>query len=83
MSEAQFLEKVPVDQAKRYVKDGRKPYQYLTADPHALPIFGPAYDERGSLNVAKKEGRYAETVEEARAAAKRAKTDVSEVFFLK
>jgi hypothetical protein len=82
MAEAQFIEKVSVEQAKKYMQEGRKPYQFLTRNPAALPIFGPAYDLSGSLNVAKREGRYALTLQEAQASAKRLKTEIVEVFFL-
>ncbi len=83
MPEAQFMEKVPVDQAKTQIREGRLPYQWITADPHVLPIFGPAYDEHGSYNIAKREGRLASTVEEAQSAAKRVKTEIVAVYFLK
>jgi len=83
MSEAWFIEKVPLDQARNYIEQGRKPYQFLTANPAALPIFGPDYDEPGSRNQAKKDGRLANTIEEAQAAARRLKTEISAVFFLK
>jgi hypothetical protein len=43
---------------------------------------GPAYDDHPSRNRAKREGRYAETLAEAQAAARKMNTEVSLVFFL-
>ncbi|MGN6591458.1 MAG: hypothetical protein ACTHJX_01020 [Terriglobales bacterium] len=47
-----------------------------------MPIVGPAYDDHPSRNRAKREGRYAETLAEAQAAARNMKTEISLVFFL-
>ncbi|MFB3916523.1 MAG: hypothetical protein ACE14M_07330 [Terriglobales bacterium] len=77
-----FLESVSRDQAKKYIAGGRKAWEYKTKDPHVGPIFGPAYDDRVWLNRAKKENRYAETVEAAQKCAKALGTEIDTVVFL-
>lgn len=77
-----FLETVSSDQAKKYIASGRKAWEYKTKDVSKGPIFGPAYDDHGASTRAKKENRYAETVEAAQKIAKGMQTEISAVVFL-
>ena len=77
-----FLDIVSKDQARQFIASGRKAWEYKTKDPHVGPIFGPAYDDHVWLNRAKKEDRYAETVEAAQKCAKALGTDIDNVVFL-
>jgi len=77
-----FIEKVEIKEARKLIAAGRQPYQYLTKNPHVLPIFGPRLEDPGERNRAKKEGRLAENVEAAQQIAKRFGTEVSMVSFL-
>jgi hypothetical protein len=77
-----FLETVSSDQAKKYIASGRKAWEYKTKDVSQGPIFGPAYDDHAASNRAKKENRYAETVEAAQKIAKDMRTEISAVVFL-
>ncbi|HYG99354.1 MAG TPA: hypothetical protein VD837_09500 [Terriglobales bacterium] len=77
-----FMETVSNDQAKKYIAAGRKAWEFKTKDVSKGPIFGPAYDDSAAMNRAKKENRYAETVEAAQKIAKGMGTDISSVSFL-
>jgi len=77
-----FIEKLEPAAAQAAITAGRQAYEWKTKDPHQLPIVGPAYDDHPSRNRAKREGRYAETLPEAQAAARKMNTEVSLVFFL-
>lgn len=77
-----FLETVSNDQAKKYIAAGRKAWEYKTKDASKGPIFGPAYDDHAAATRARKESRYAETVEAAQKIAKGMGTDISSVSFL-
>lgn len=77
-----FIERLESDQLAAALAAGRRVYEWKTADPHQWPIVGPAYDDHPGRNRAKREGRYAETLEEARAAAARMKTEISGALFL-
>jgi len=77
-----FLQTLTKEQARKFIASGRKPWEYKTKNPHVGPIFGPAYDDRGALNRAKKESRYAETVEAAQNCAKALGTEIDSVIFL-
>jgi len=77
-----FLETVSADQAKKYIAAGRKAWEYKTKDVSKGPIFGPAYDDHAACTRAKKENRYAETVEAAQTIAKGMRTEISAVSFL-
>jgi hypothetical protein len=46
------------------------------------PVFGPAYNDSGAVNRAKKANCYAETLEEAQKCAKGLGTEISGVVFL-
>jgi hypothetical protein len=82
MREPMFLETVSSNQAKKYIASGRKAWEYKTKDPHVGPIFGPAYDDPVWVNRAKKENRWAETVEQAQKCAKALGTEIEDVIFL-
>lgn len=77
-----FLETVVPDQAKKYIAAGRPAWEYKTKDVHKGPIFGPAYDDHAACNRAKKENRFAETVEAAQKIAKAMSTEISAVVFI-
>jgi hypothetical protein len=77
-----FVETVSNDQAKKYIAAGRKAWEYKTKNVHLGPIFGPAYDDAGAVNRAKKANCYAETFEEAQKCAKALGTDITSVSFL-
>lgn len=77
-----FMETVSSDQAKKYIAVGRKAWEYKTKDVSKGPIFGPAYDDHAAVNRAKKESRYAESVEDAQKIAKGMGTEISGVSFL-
>ena len=78
-----FIEKLEPSEARAALQAGRQAYEWKTKDPHQLPIVGPGYDDHPGRNRAKREGRYAETFEQAQAVAKGMNTEVSVVFFLK
>jgi len=77
-----FIEKLEPAEARRAIAAGRQAYEWKTKDPHQLPIVGPAYDDHPGRNRAKREGRYAESLEEAERVARGMNTEVSLVFFL-
>ncbi len=77
-----FLETVTPDQAKKYIAAGRKVWEYKTKDVHKGPIFGPAYDDNVAASRAKKENRFADTVEAAQKIAKGMSTEISAVSFI-
>lgn len=76
-----FIDKLDVKELQKAIAKGRQVYEWKTEDPHQLPIYGPAYDDHPSLNRAKREGRYAETLAEAREAARKLNTDISAALF--
>ncbi len=77
-----FLQTVSNDEAKKYIASGRKAWEYKTKDTAKGPIFGPAYDDHAACSRAKRENRYAETLEAAQKIAKAMGTDISAVAFL-
>lgn len=77
-----FIDKLDVKELQQAIAAGRQVYEWKTEDPHQLPIYGPAYDDHPSLNRAKREGRYAATLEEAREAARKMNTDIAAALFL-
>lgn len=77
-----FFDVVSNDEAKKLIASGRLAYEWKTKDSSKGPLFGPAYDDRGSLNRARKENRYAESFDEAQDCAKAAGTSVEGVIFL-
>ena len=77
-----FIDKLEPAEAVKAIAAGRQVYEWKTADPHQLPIVGPAYDDHPSLNRAKREGRFATTLDEAQRAAKRMGTSIALAFFL-
>ncbi|HXR97455.1 MAG TPA: hypothetical protein VN709_06385 [Terriglobales bacterium] len=77
-----FIEKLEPQAAQEAIRAGRLAYEWKTKDPHQLPIVGPAYDDHPGRNRAKKEGRYAETLDDAQKVARGMNTEVSLVFFL-
>ncbi|HUX66365.1 MAG TPA: hypothetical protein VMV31_02630 [Terriglobales bacterium] len=77
-----FIDKLEPEEARRAIAAGREVYEWKTKDPHQLPIVGPAYDDHPGRNRAKREGRYAASLEEAQAAAAKMKTEISLAFFL-
>jgi hypothetical protein len=77
-----FLETVTTDQAKKYIAEGRQAWEYKTKDVHKGPVFGSAYDDHSASNRAKKENRYAESVEAAQKIAKGMSTEISAVSFI-
>ena len=77
-----FIETVTTQQAKQLIAAGRKPYEFKTTNAAKGPIFGPGYDDRGALNRARKENRYAETVEAAQHCARLHGTEIEAVTFL-
>ena len=77
-----FFAKVSNQQARELIAAGRKAYEFKTKDVAKGPIFGPGYDDRGALNRAKRENRYAETLEAAQKCAKLANTEIDGVTFL-
>ena len=78
-----FIDKLEPAAAAQAIATGRQAYEWKTKDPSQLPIVGPGYDDHPGRNRAKREGRYAETVEQAQAVARGMKTEISLVFFLK
>ncbi|MGH9412401.1 MAG: hypothetical protein ACRD0Y_01555 [Terriglobales bacterium] len=77
-----FIEKLEPVQARAAIAAGRQAYEWKTKDTSQLPIVGPAYDDHPGRNRAKREGRYAETLEQAQAVAAGMHTEISLVFFL-
>lgn len=77
-----FIERLEVDEVQRALAAGRRVYEWKTKDPHKLPIVGPAYDDHPGLNRAKREQRYADTVEAAKQAAARQGTEIIAALFL-
>lgn len=77
-----FFETVTPEQAKNFIGSGRKVWEYKTKDVRQGPIFGPAYDDHAASNRAKKENRFAETVESAQKIAKGMRTEISAVVFI-
>jgi len=77
-----FIEKLEPADAARAIASGRQVYEWKTKDPHQLPIVGPAYDDHPDRNRARREGRYAESLADAQAAAQRMNTEISLAFFL-
>ncbi len=82
VAKGQFLEFVTNDEAKRLIAQGRPAYEFKTKNAHKGPIFGPAYDDSGWLNRAKKANLYAETLEAAQRCAKLEGTEIDGVVFL-
>lgn len=82
VAKGQFLEFVTNDEAKRLIAQGRNAYEFKTKNAHKGPIFGPAYDDSGWLNRAKKANLYADTLEAAQRCAKREGTEIDGVVFL-
>ena len=77
-----FIEKLEPAAAQRAIAQGRQAYEWKTKDPHQLPIVGPGYDDHPGRNRARREGRYAETLEQAQAVARGMNTEITLVFFL-
>jgi hypothetical protein len=77
-----FFTTVSNEQAKELIAAGRRPYEFKTKNVAHGPIFGPGYDDRGALNRAKRESRYAETLEAAQKCAKLVGTEIDGVTFL-
>ncbi|MGH9415013.1 MAG: hypothetical protein ACRD01_00130 [Terriglobales bacterium] len=77
-----FIDKLEPEAARQAIAGGRQAYEWKTKDPHQLPIVGPGYDDHPGRNRARREGRYAETLEQAREAAAKMNTVISQVFFL-
>jgi len=77
-----FFETVTPEQARKYVASGRQVWEYKTKDVHQGPIFGPAYDDHAASSRARKENRFAETVEAAQKIAKGMRTEISAVVFI-
>ncbi len=77
-----FIETVSNDEARRWIAAGRKPYEFKTKDHSKGPIFGPGYDDQPALNRARRENRYAESLEAAEQCAKLAGTAIDGVTFL-
>jgi hypothetical protein len=77
-----FLQTVSSDEAKKFIAAGRKAWEYKTKDTSKGPIFGPAYDDHAAASRAKRENRYADSVEGAQKIAKGMGTDISTVVFI-
>lgn len=77
-----FIEKLEPKAAEQAIAGGRQAYEWKTKDPHQLPIVGPGYDDHPGRNRARREGRYAETLEQAQQVAAKMNTEISQVFFL-
>lgn len=77
-----FIERVELDGIPAAIAAGREVYEWKTKDPHQLPIVGPGYDDHPGRNRAKRENRYAETLEAANEAAARMKTEIVAALFL-
>lgn len=77
-----FIEKLEPEAARRAIATGRQVYEWKTKDPHQLPIVGPGYDDHPGRNRAKREGRFASSLEEAQAAAAKMNTEIAMAFFL-
>lgn len=77
-----FIEKLEPVATRAAIAAGRQVYEWKTKDPHQLPIVGPAYDDHPGRNRAKREGRYAETLEQAQAVAQTMHTEIVQAFFL-
>ncbi len=82
VAKGQFLEFVTNDEAERLIAQGHKAYEFKTKNANKGPIFGPAYDDSGWLNRAKKANLYAETLEAAQRCAKLEGTEIDGVVFL-
>lgn len=77
-----FFERVSVGQAKKYMADGRRVWEYKTKNVHVGPIFGPAYDDMPAVNRAKKANCYAESLDQAQKCAKALGTEIESVVFI-
>jgi hypothetical protein len=77
-----FIDTLELKEARKRIAEGQPPYQFLTRNPHVLPIFGPALEDPGERNRAIKEDRWAGTIEDAQRIARRLGTEVSQVSFL-
>lgn len=77
-----FIEKLEPAAANAAIAAGRRVYEWKTRDPHQLPIVGPAYDDHPGRNRARREGRYAETLDQAQAVARAMNTEITLAFFL-
>ncbi|MGH9486186.1 MAG: hypothetical protein ACRD04_01160 [Terriglobales bacterium] len=77
-----FIQKLEPAAARAAIAAGRQAYEWKTKDPHQLPIVGPGYDDHPGRNRAKREGRYAETLEQAQTVARGMHTEIALVFFL-
>ena len=77
-----FIETVSNDEARRWVNAGRQPYEYKSKDPSKGPFFGPGYDDPAELDRARREHRYADSLEAAQQCAQAAGTSISGVTFL-
>lgn len=77
-----FIERVELEALPAALAAGREVYEWKTKDPHQLPILGPGYDDHPGRNRAKRENRYAETLEAAQAAAAGMKTEIIAALFL-
>ncbi|MGH9477461.1 MAG: hypothetical protein ACRD1C_14240 [Terriglobales bacterium] len=78
-----FIEKLEPEAARAAIAAGRQVYEWKTKDPHQLPIVGPGYDDHPGRNRARREGRFAETLEQAQAVAQSMHTEIVLAFFLK
>ena len=77
-----FMEKLSNQEAKKQIENGRKAWEYKTKNPHVGPIFGPAYDDMGAVNRARKANGYAETLADAQKCAKAMGTEIDGVIFI-
>ena len=77
-----FIERVEIENIPAALAAGRAVYEWKTKDPHQHPIVGPAYDDHPGRNRAKRENRYAETLEAAQEAAAGMRTEIVAALFL-
>lgn len=77
-----FIDTLELKEARKRIAQGQPPYQFLTRNPHALPIFGPALEDPGERHRAIKEKRWANTIDDAQRIAEGLGTEVSQVSFL-
>jgi len=77
-----FIDTLELKEARKRIAEGQAPYQFLTRNPHVLPIFGPALEDPGERNRAIKGDLWAGTIEDAQRIAKRLGTEISRVSFL-
>ncbi|MGH9535080.1 MAG: hypothetical protein ACRD2E_09490 [Terriglobales bacterium] len=77
-----FIERVEAGDLPAALAAGRAVYEWKTKDPHQLPILGPSYDDHPGRNRAKRENRYAETLDAAREVAARMHTEIVAALFL-